>query len=275
MDNFHSTNPLRGHPCTPLLADAAGQVGTGVGGRRGPRRRGAGADANATQTQTQAPAGAASAADSPPAPPIVLRARELRARPDLDVIAEGDAELSRGGLSIRADRLSYDVAEDLAAARGDVRIRQDGARFAGPELQLRLERFEGFFLAPVFHFDTLGTSGSAERVDFLGGRRLSATRADYTSCPREDPEGPQWVLEADRVTLDLDRNEGFAEGARAALPGRADPGACRAELSAQRPDRKSGWLPPSVDITTAAASSSRCRTTGTSRRTATPPSRRA
>jgi LPS-assembly protein len=84
-------------------------------------------------------------------------------------------------------------------------------------------------------------------VDFLGGRRVGATRADYTSCPREDPGGPQWVLEADRVTLDLDRNQGFAEGARLrflgvpilALPGMSFP------LS---DDRKSGWLPPSFDI---------------------------
>ena len=34
--------------------------------------------------------------------PIVLRAREVRGRPDLDTVAEGDAELRRGNTVVRA-----------------------------------------------------------------------------------------------------------------------------------------------------------------------------
>ena len=39
--------------------------------------------------------------------PIILQAQTLGGRPDLDTIAEGNAEFRRGGMVIRADRLSY------------------------------------------------------------------------------------------------------------------------------------------------------------------------
>jgi LPS-assembly protein len=179
--------------------------------------------------------------------PIILRARSLQGRPDLEAVAEGDVELRRGSLLIRADRLSYDGAEDLAAARGAVRIERDGAIYRGPELQLRVKRFEGFFLQPEFEFLRLGTGGSAERVDFLGDSRSRATGARYTSCPRDGSGAPDWVLKADRVTLDLEANEGFAEGAVLrfldvpilALPSMSFP---------LNDARRSGWLPPSVNL---------------------------
>jgi LPS-assembly protein len=179
--------------------------------------------------------------------PIILRAQSIRARPDLEAVAEGDVEFRQGATSIRADRLSYDQPGDLATARGHVRIVNGGARFSGPELQLRVQRFEGYFLEPEFDFEQLGAGGRADRVDFLGRSRLSASRASYTSCPRDGSGDPDWVLEAERVSFDIDGNEGIAEGAVlrflgtpiVALPALSFP------LTSAR---KSGWLPPSVNI---------------------------
>jgi len=84
--------------------------------------------------------------------PVILQADEIRARPDLDAVAEGHVELRRGGTVIRADRLSYDNADDLAKARGNVRISREGNIFSGPEVQLHLQRFEGFFDQPDYFF---------------------------------------------------------------------------------------------------------------------------
>src|SRR3954454_18464782 len=78
--------------------------------------------------------------------PVILRADELRGRPDLEAVAEGNVDFRRGDLSIAADRLSYEQAEDLAVARGRVRIEHEGAVYSGPMLQLKVQRFEGFFL---------------------------------------------------------------------------------------------------------------------------------
>ncbi len=179
--------------------------------------------------------------------PIVLQAQTLRGQPDLETVAEGDVEFRRGGLVIRADRLSYDVPEDRAQAKGHVRIEREGVVYRGPELQLKVQRFEGFFLEPTFEFLALGAGGRADRVDFLGPGRSRATNASYTSCPREDGVEPDWVLKADRVHLDLDANEGIAEGAVLRFLG--TPIVALPTLSFPLSEaRKSGWLPPTINI---------------------------
>ena len=179
--------------------------------------------------------------------PIILLARELRGRPDLETVAEGDAELRRGGMVIRADRLSYDPPDDLAQARGNVRITRDGNVFSGPELQLKVQRFEGFFVNPTFYFGQVGAGGVAERLDFLGERRAVATRATYSSCPPDGTGGPAWLLTTRRVKLDFDANEGIAEGAVLRFLG--VPILAAPVLSFPLTDaRKSGWLPPNINI---------------------------
>jgi LPS-assembly protein len=179
--------------------------------------------------------------------PIVLQARTLRGQPDVETVAEGDVEFRRGGLVIRADRIAYDVPDDRALAKGKVRIEREGVVYSGPELQLDVQRFEGYFLEPTFEFLTLGAGGRADRVDFLGPGRSRATNASYTSCPREDGQEPAWLLKADRVYLDLDANEGIAEGAVLRFLG--TPIIALPALSFPLSDaRKSGWLPPTVNI---------------------------
>ena len=179
--------------------------------------------------------------------PIILRAREVRARPDLDASAEGDVDFRHSGIVIDADRLSYDQAEDRAIAKGHVRISKDGAVYRGPELQLRVQRFEGFFLAPEFDFAQLGAGGRAERVDFIDASRATATNAIYTSCPRDGSGDPDWVLETKRVKLDFDANEGIAEGAVLRFLGA--PIIALPTMSFPLTDaRKSGWLPPSINF---------------------------
>lgn len=179
--------------------------------------------------------------------PIILRAGSLRARPDLDAVAEGDVEFRRGSLLIGADRLAYDQAEDRASAKGRVRIVRDGATYRGPELQLSVQRFEGFFLQPEFEFAQLGAGGRADRVDFLDSNRAVATNARYTSCPRDGSGDPDWVLETDRVRIDFEANEGVAEGAVLRFLGA--PILALPTLSFPLTDaRKSGWLPPSVNL---------------------------
>jgi len=179
--------------------------------------------------------------------PIVLRARELRGRPDLETVAEGDAEFRRGGMVIRADRLSYDHPDDLAVARGHVRISRDGNIYSGPELQLHVERFEGFFLNPTYFFSRTGAGGSAQRVDFIDDQRAVATGATYTSCPADGSGGPAWLLSTSRVKMDFEANEGVAEGAVLRFMGVPILGA--PVLSFPLTDaRKSGWLPPNINL---------------------------
>ena len=182
--------------------------------------------------------------------PIILRAQTLHGRPDLETVAEGNAEFRRGGLVIRADRLTYDQPDDLAIAKGDVHISRDGNIYSGPELQLKVQRFEGFFVNPVYYFSRTGAGGTAQRVDFLDEQRAVASGATYTSCPVDGSDGsggPAWLLTTDRVQVDFATNEGIAEGAVLRFYG--VPILAAPRLSFPLTDaRKSGWLPPSFGL---------------------------
>jgi LPS-assembly protein len=178
--------------------------------------------------------------------PTILQAERIRTQLDLETVAEGNVEFRRGGLVIRADRLGYDSAQDLATAKGHVRVSQGGATYTGPEMQLQVQRFEGYFLQPEFQFSQLGAGGRAERIDFIDGTRSRAMGAEYTSCVREGTDEPAWFLRADAVRLDLDANEGVAEGAVLRFLG--VPILAVPSLSFPLTDaRRSGWLPPSFD----------------------------
>ncbi len=181
--------------------------------------------------------------------PIIVRAQELRGRPDIETLAIGDAELRRGGLLIRADRLSYDSAEDLALAKGHVQVRRDGNVYSGPELQLKLQRFEGFFLEPSYFFGRTGAGGTARRLDFVDEQRIVATGATYSSCPSDGSGGPVWLLSSDKVRLDFEANEGVAEGAVLRFYGVPILGSPILSFPLND-ERKSGWLPPTINLDT-------------------------
>jgi LPS-assembly protein len=182
-----------------------------------------------------------------PKPPIVLEAAEIRARPDVDAVAEGDARFTQGKLEIRADRLSYDQAGDLARGTGNVQVFRDGNRYSGPELQVQVQRFEGYFLNPTYFFSRTQAGGTARRIDFLGEDVAVATGGTYTSCPRDGSGDPAWLLSTDSVKLDFANNEGIARGAVLRFYG--VPILAAPTLSFPLTDaRKSGWLPPSTGL---------------------------
>ena len=179
--------------------------------------------------------------------PIFLEAQTLSGRAEAQTVAEGMAEFRRGGLRIRADRLSYDAPSETARATGHVRIDQNGNRYVGNELQMQIQRYEGWFLEPTYYFARTASGGSAQRIDFLGPDRAAATDATYTSCTADGETGPAWVLSTRKVTFDFEANEGVAEGAVLRFLG--VPILAAPTLSFPLTDaRKSGWLPPSINL---------------------------
>ncbi len=180
--------------------------------------------------------------------PIILRAREVRGRPDLDASAEGAVEFRRGTMVIHADKLTYDQAEDLARATGHVVIAADGSVFSGPELELKVERFEGFFRMPTYRFARTGAGGKATLIEFIDDQRAAATNATYSSCSVDDDSSePAWILKADELRIDHEANEGVAHGAVLRFYG--VPILAAPVMSFPLTDeRKSGFLPPSFGI---------------------------
>ncbi len=178
--------------------------------------------------------------------PIILQARELRGRPDLDAEATGDVEFRRGAVVIHSDRLSYDQAEDLARASGNVVVSREGNVFFGPELQLKVERFEGFFRTPTYRFARTGAGGTATMIEFIDDQRAVAIDATYSSCSADDPD-PPWILKAGRIETDNETSTGIARDAVLrfyGVPILASP----VLTFPLNDERRSGFLPPAVGL---------------------------
>jgi LPS-assembly protein len=183
--------------------------------------------------------------------PTFIEGERISGQTNIETVIEGDARLRRADTSIRAERIEYYQPDDLARARGNVRINRAGNVFEGPELQLRVDAFEGFFLNPRYEFFTNQTQGQAERIDFVDEQRLTARKATLSSSilPRTGQLGgkPSWVLEMERVRLDNEAEVGEAEGA--VLRFKGVPILAAPYLTFPLSDkRKSGFLPPSVNI---------------------------
>lgn len=181
--------------------------------------------------------------------PTFVTGERVYGRTDLETVIEGDAELRRGDTIIRADRLEYQQPEDLAIARGNVRVNRAGNLFEGPLLELKVDAFEGFFNQPRYRFLRNNAYGEAEQVEFLDDKRSIIRNATYTTCQRKPGPSwmPDWILRAASLRLDQEEDTGHATGAVLSfmnVPILPVP-AISFPLSEKR---KSGLLPPTVGI---------------------------
>ena len=195
------------------------------------------------QLEEVMPASARSAA------PTFLYGDRTSGRTDLETVLEGDAVLRRGDTVIRADRLEHYQPEDLAKARGHVRINRAGNVFEGPQLELKIDAVEGFFLQPSYQLLQNSAHGEAERVDFLDDKRVVITNASYTTCRRLPGPSwvPDWILRAASLNLDQDEDTGTAQGAVLSFKG--VPILPVPYLSFPLSGaRKSGILPPTIGV---------------------------
>ena len=149
------------------------------------------------------------------AAPVYLSGQRLSMRPDLELSIEGDVVLRRADMVLRADRMDYDQARDLARVRGQVRVNQAGNIYSGPALDLRIDAFEGYFAQPSYRLLGNDAYGEAERIDFLDDKRLVVRNATYSTCQREPgPDWmPAWLLRVTSLHLDAEDETARAEGA--------------------------------------------------------------
>jgi LPS-assembly protein len=172
----------------------------------------------------------------------------MSSRTDLETVVEGAAELRRGDLVIRADRLEYYQPDDLAKARGNVSINRAGDVYEGPELELKVESFEGFFRNPRYQLLKNQGHGEAERVDFIDEKRAIIRNATFTTCKRGGPSWmPDWIIRAASISIDNEEDVGQAESAVLSFKGipLLPVPSFTFPLSSQR---KSGALPPTIGI---------------------------
>lgn len=188
-------------------------------------------------------------AQARPQLPMFVEGDRVSGRPDLDTVVEGNAQLRRGDTVIKADRLEYYQPDDLAKARGNVRINRAGNVFEGPQLELKVESFEGFFNEPRYRFLQNGAYGEADRVDFIDDKRAIIRNATYTTCRRKPGPSwmPDWILRAASIRIDQEEQTGVADDALLSFMGL--PLLPVPKLSFPLSDtRKSGFLPPTIGL---------------------------
>jgi len=181
--------------------------------------------------------------------PVFVRGDRVSGQTDLNAVIEGNAELRRGDTVIRADRLDYNVPDDLARAQGKVRINRAGNVYEGTALELRVDAFEGFFSDARYRFLANGAHGEATRVDFVDRDRAVVHSATYTTCERGNEASwqPDWVLRAGTIRLDNEEQVGTAEDA--VLEFKGVPVLPIPYITFPLSDkRKSGLLPPTIGL---------------------------
>ena len=182
---------------------------------------------------------------------VYLQGQRLRVRPDMDMVVEGEASIRKPGVSIQADRLSFDQSQDVVEATGQVRLNRPGSLLTGLKLKLQMDSFQGTLTQPTFEFYRTGAYGQAAQIDFVDEQRAIVREASYTTCRRTPgPEWlPAWVLKATRLNLDEEESTVRAEGVQLRfqdVPVLGIPAVTFPMTS----ERKSGLLPPVVGITT-------------------------
>ncbi len=181
-----------------------------------------------------------------------------------DVSLKGHAQLRRYASIVKGDALHYDVDTDKADAYGQVQLVNDGNVFNGPDAHFYVEANEGTISVPKYRFHLTGGWGSAQRADLIDNERTVVHHGTYSTCQCESD--PAWYLKASEFDMDTGNDEGIAHngvlffqgvpllavrGYRFRCPARGAAVFCRRRSRSVRPT----------------ASTSRCPTTSTSRRT--------
>ena len=181
--------------------------------------------------------------------PVFVKGDHISGQTDLNALIEGNAELRRGDTVIHADRLDYNVPEDLAKANGKVRINRAGNVYEGTALELRVDAFEGFFSDAQYRFLATQAHGDATRVDFIDRYRAVVHNGTYTTCERGDEASwePDWVLRATTIRIDNEEEVGTAEGAVLEFKGISVLPIPYISFPLSE-KRKSGLLPPTIGL---------------------------
>ena len=184
--------------------------------------------------------------DVPP-PLITLTADDIVSHIGGVTQASGKVELTRLDMKMRADLLTYDQLADTAHAQGNVRIDRGLDWFSADRMDIELTRSAGTLIGTEYQLGARDSGGHAQRIELIDRQHSSAYVANYTSCPRDGASEPAWIITGDRIDIDTASNEGKATHAVLrflGVPILAAPSLTFPVTS----ERKSGWLPPTIDI---------------------------
>ncbi len=145
---------------------------------------------------------------------VFIRADSITSQTDVEMDADGDAEVRRQGIVVTADHIHYQQPTQTVEATGNVKVvRNNALTVAGPHGVYDLDDHTGYFDTPTFSYP--GTDlrpwtarGDARLLEFVAEDKERLTDAEYTTCPvgRND-----WYIRSSQVDLDHTTQEGVSK----------------------------------------------------------------
>ncbi|MEO8343664.1 MAG: LPS-assembly protein LptD [Gallionella sp.] len=146
----------------------------------------------------------------------VIEADDLTGKTEDQIEATGDATVSQGGESIRADRLLFKKSSHEVDAQGAVMLEQDGNTMSGPHLHFNMDTNTGVMEQPRFYLKENEARGSADALHILDRQHYRMDNATYTTCPAGNQD---WQMNMGLLEIDRDRQVGIAHSASVEFKG--------------------------------------------------------
>jgi LPS-assembly protein len=119
-------------------------------------------------------------------------------------VAEGNVEITRGGLTLQAERVELNETTDDAVATGRVMLREEEDVLRCDRLELNLRTQMGSITNGTLFTKKGNFTVTGERAERLGERTYRVYGASFTTC---DITSPDWKFTAKQVDVTL---EGYA-----------------------------------------------------------------
>lgn len=139
--------------------------------------------------------------------PAFLEADRMDGSPDTELTLQGNAQVRRIDGIIKGDRIDYSRETGDVVITGNARILRDATLVTGPSARMNVDTYSGEIEQPSFWIGANGGSARAEHADIFSRSQMRLTQVTYSGCPCPKPS---WYIEADRLDIDLDENEGVA-----------------------------------------------------------------
>ncbi|MSQ18177.1 MAG: LPS-assembly protein LptD [Betaproteobacteria bacterium] len=184
--------------------------------------------------------------------PLFVASDGMQGFTDGESVLQGNAEIRRHGLRVRADQMRYWQDLNEVEASGNVEVWVGADRFRGPRLRMRIDDQIGALQQPEFSLGArpsrlrsgaaVELRGDAKVLRLDGEDRYRLDNARFTTCK---PGVDDWYLSANSMDLDFNEDLGVARGARLTFKGVSTPTLPWVDFPLSGA-RKSGFLPPTI-----------------------------
>jgi len=182
--------------------------------------------------------------------PVTISADRIEGYANQETSASGNAELRRGEVSVRAERLRYIYATDEVQASGGVRLDRGGDRMSGTGLRLRVRDSVGQFDHADYEFALRSRAGyapvrargAADVIKFESKDKYRLENATLTTCK---PGNEDWYMQVGELDLDMTRDVGVARRGKLVFKGMPIAYVPWLDFPLHN-QRKTGLLPPTI-----------------------------